>query len=603
MNKVGQRCGIALLIGSLWIYPGMFTAGSAVADTPATAVEAAARPVEESGKLENITLGRVKGKERITFVATRISSFKVEEGTGKSVLLRLENLQMPEILRQPFVDEDMINIKQVVADPKTVNGVPSVYVTVELGKLVPYSARQEGQNVVLDFNAFGLGETAAASQGRKGSSPKSVVYSPESRRKTESLGMAKGSSNGSSRDDSPAASYTGQKISLDFQDADIRAVLRLLAETGGVSIVAGPDVKGAVSVHMKNVPWDQALETILDIQGMAKKEMGNVVSVMTLEKKKRDEEARKAAEKDQLEAEANRRAREQQVMAEKGRLRQISIEAKIVEATDEFVRNLGVTWGGAVNYRIGDYASQTAFGTNTSNAPGQTNPTSFVYPNGIGYTTPKGDPLSMAAVNLPGAIVGSPTLGFVIGGANAVLEAQISALEATSSGKIISTPKVTTMDGVKATIKQGEEIPYTTYEASGGSSYPKVSFKDALLKLEVTPTITPDGRISMLINATNDRGDYSKARELNGNVPIIKNEVDSKVVVEDGTTVVIGGVSKTTDDKGMSGVPWLSRIPVLGWLFKSENVDKTRKQLLIFVTPRVIPDGSDASVASVNDKG
>jgi len=241
---------------------------------------------------------------------------------------------------------------------------------------------------------------------------------------------------------------------------------------------------------------------------------------------------------------------------------------------------------------VGSYPAQIAYGTNTSSI----NATSYSYPNGIGYTG------SQAAVNLPGLVTGTPTLGFVIGGANAVLEAQIAALEATNSGKIISTPKVTTMDGVKATIKQGEEIPYMTYESSGGSSYPKVSFKDALLKLEVTPTITPDGRISMQINATNDRGDYTKVRELNGNVPIIKNEVDSKVVVEDETTVVIGGVSITTDDRIMSGVPWLSRIPVLGWLFKSESVEKTRKQLLIFVTPKIIPDRETASVASAENK-
>ena len=107
----------------------------------------------------------------------------------------------------------------------------------------------------------------------------------------------------------------------------------------------------------------------------------------------------------------------------------------------------------------------------------------------------------------------------------------------------------------------------------------------------------------MQIIATNDRGDYSKVNELNGNVPIVKNEVDSKVVVEDGTTVVIGGVSITTDDRTMSGVPWLSRIPVLGWLFKSESIDKTRKQLLIFVTPKIIPDKETTPVASVNKNG
>jgi len=597
MNKVGQRCGIALLIGALWIFLGMFMAWNAVAETPATeAVDAAVKPESDIGNLENITLVRVKGKERITLIATKISSFKVEEEPGNAVLLKLENLQVPEILLRPFIDEALINVMQVIAERKTVNGKPWVYIAVDLKQPVPYSVRQEGQNVVLDFNVASLGETTeVTSLVKKEVSEKPAIPFPENKKKTEAP-ADQGPKKSPAAEDSSAVKYTGQKISLDFQDADIRAVLRLLAETGGVSIVSGTDVKGSVNIHMRDVPWDQALETILDIHGLAKKEMGNVISVMTLETKKKDEAARKAAEKDQIEAEANRKAREQQIMAEKGRLRQISIEAKIVEANDEFVRNLGVTWGGAYNSR----RFQTTAGTNTSKVDGQTNPVSYAYPSGIGYTTSgTGTVLTQSAVNLPGAIAGTPTLGFIIGGSQLVLEAQIAALESTSAGKIISSPKVTTMDGVKATIKQGSEIPYTTYEASGGSSYPKVSFKDALLKLEVTPTITPDGRISMQINATNDRGDYSKVNSLTGNVPIVKNEVDSKVVVEDATTVVIGGVSITTDDRSMSGVPWLSRIPVLGWLFKSESIDKTRKQLLIFVTPRIIPDKETTPVANV----
>ncbi|SEL95394.1 type IV pilus assembly protein PilQ [Syntrophus gentianae] len=593
MKIIRQLCGIVLWVSVLWIFPGYVAVENAAAETPVTANDVAGKKAADIGNLENITLDRVKGKERVTFIATKISSFKVEEEPGNSVLLKLENLHVPEILLRPFYDDSMINIQQVVAEQKTIKEVPWVYATVNLEKEVPYSVRQEGQNVVLDFNVATLGDTETFSMLKKVAQGKPASPAPENLKKREAaVDQEKGKN--ATKSEPGAVRYSGQKISLDFQDADMRAVLRLLAETGGVSIVAGPDVKGSVSIHMRDVPWDQALETILDIYGMAKKEMGNVISVMTLDKKKKDEEVRKQAEKDQIEAELTRKARETQLMSEKGKLRQISIEAKIVEASDEFVRNLGVTWGGAFNARIGNYSSQTAWGTNTSSTEGQTNPVSYSYPNGIGYSG------SQAAVNLPGALAGTPTLGFVIGGANAVLEAQIAALETTSSGKIISTPKVTTMDGVKATIKQGEEIPYMTYESSGGSSYPKVSFKDALLKLEVTPTITPDGRISMLINATNDRGDYSRASELNGNVPIVKNEVDSKVVVENGTTVVIGGVSKTTDDRAMSGVPWLNKIPVLGWLFKSESIDKTRKQLLIFVTPKIIHDKDTASVANAS---
>jgi len=588
MKMIGQIIGIALLIFTLMVFPGSIALENALAETPAMTADVAGKSLADVGSLENITLDRVKGKERVTFAATKIFAYKVEEEPGNSVVLKLENLHVPEILLRPIYEESMKNIRQVIAEQKTINSVPWVYVTVDLEKPVPYSLRQEGQNVVLDFNVASLGEAELASMGDKRGTPgKGAPLALKNSQKTEGPAERKTWKTAANVDSAPVK-QSAQKISLDFQDADMRAVLRLLAETGGVSIVAGPDVKGAVNIHMRDVPWDQALETILDIHGLAKKEMGNVISVMTLEKKKKDEEIRKTAEKDQLEAEVVRKAREQQLLVEKGKLRQISIEAKIVEASDGFVRDLGVSWGGAVKK---DHY-QMAWGTNTKTGEGQTNPISYSYPNGIGYTG------SQAAVNLPGSLIGTPTLGFVVGNANFVLEAQLSALETTSSGKIISSPKVTTMDGVKATIKQGEEIPYMTYESSGGSSYPKVSFKDALLKLEVTPTITPDGRISMLINATNDRGDYSKASELNGNVPIVKNEVDSKVVVEDGTTVVIGGVSITTDDRSVSGVPWLSKIPVLGWLFKSESVDKTRKQLLIFVTPKIIQDRESASVAN-----
>ncbi len=590
MKQVGRRYGIALLIGFLWMLLGLFTAWNAVAEMHATGAA-------DTGNLENIILNRAKGKERVTFVATRISTFKVEEEAGNTVLLKLENLSAPEILRRPFSDEAMINVLQVVAEQKTVQGKPWVHAAVYLKQPVPYSVRQEGQNVILDFNVASLGEAATPSMEKKTAPEASSGLAPENQKRSKASENRK-AKKAPVADESSTARYTGQKISLDFQDADIRAVLRLLAETGGVSIVAGPDVKGSVNVHMRDVPWDQALETILDIHGLAKKEMGNVISVMSLEKKKKDEEVRKAAEKDQIEAEANRKKREQDLLAEKGRLRQISIEAKIVEASEEFIKNLGVTWGGAVSARMGSYPFQAAYGTNTRTTEGQTNPVSYPYPAGIGYTTSgTGAVLSQAAVNMPGSIIGTPTLGVVIGGSKAVLDVQIAALESTSSGKIISTPKVTTMDGVTAKIKQGEEIPYTTYDDKG---YPRVNFKEAVLKLEVTPSITPDGRISMQINATNDRGDYAKAGILGDNVPIIKNEVDSKVVVEDGTTIVIGGVSKTTDDTSTSGVPWLSRIPVLGWLFKSENTDRTRKQLLIFVTPKIIPDVEPGAAAGIS---
>jgi len=198
-------------------------------------------------------------------------------------------------------------------------------------------------------------------------------------------------------------------------------------------------------------------------------------------------------------------------------------------------------------------------------------------------TNADGTSLAMAAVNFPAAVVG-PSIGLVFGGATGFLETQLAALETNGTGKLISSPKVVTMEGIKAVIKQGAEVPYTT--PASGTSPATVSFKEALLMLEVTPKITDEGKISMEIKASNNSPDY--ANEVQGNPPIKKSEIESKVVISDGDTIVIGGVMVTDEEKSVSGWPWLQQIPVLGWLFKTENVTKTKKQLLIFVTPRIL---------------
>jgi type IV pilus assembly protein PilQ len=148
------------------------------------------------------------------------------------------------------------------------------------------------------------------------------------------------------------------------------------------------------------------------------------------------------------------------------------------------------------------------------------------------------------------------------------------------------------MDGVKATIKQGDEVPYVT--PGTGNTPPTVSFKEALLRLDVKPKITEEGKISMEIKATNDVPNYALAATLLGNPPIRKNEIESTVVINDGDTIVIGGITRSEDDLAVSGLPWLQKIPVLGWLFKTENVTKNKRQLLIFVTPKILKSGNFA---------
>jgi type IV pilus assembly protein PilQ len=363
-----------------------------------------------------------------------------------------------------------------------------------------------------------------------------------------------------------------------------------MAEYGNMSIVSGDDVKGNVTLTMRNVPWEQALDTILDVNGLAKKKMGNVISIMTLDKKKKDESDKAKAEEDQRRAEDQRKDRELKLMVEKGLLKQILIEAKIVEATENFTRNLGVQWGIGTNQGVS--GGRYGLGISAGSSNSISRQYSQTYPSQIPWYTTDGTQLAMGAVNFPSLATTavSPALGVVFGGANAFLEVQLAALEETSTGKIISAPKIVTMEGVKATIKQGSEIPYVT--PASGTSPATISFKEALLKLEVTPKITDEGKISMEIKANNDQPDYVNMIVGTTNPPIKKSEIDSKVVVQNGDTVVIGGIVKTNDNKTVSGLPWLQKIPVLGWLFKTENIDKEKTQLLIFITPKIL-QGTD----------
>jgi type IV pilus assembly protein PilQ len=519
--------------------------------------------VASTGYLENIILEKLPGKERISLVVSVQPSVNVESQTDGSLLVKLENMFVPENLRHTYSQKELNNISHVTPMQKSVEGKQWIYLTIDQKEAVPYAVKQEDKSIYIDFNVSVLPEKKTAAVPAASNDK----ISPVTTNKNEAI-----------------KKYTDKLISLDFQDADIKSVLRLMAEYGNVSIVSGDDVKGNITLTMKNVPWEQALDTILEINGLSKRRKGDIISIMTLEKKKKDEGDRVKAEDDQRKAEDQRKERQQKDNVDKGLLRQILIEAKIVEASEDFVRNLGIQWGFGSNQQVqgGDYALGIAGGSNTlSTRTYQQN-----YPTQItsGFT----NPLQMAAVNFPASVLttASPTLGVVFGGAAAFLEAQLAALETTTTGKVISAPKVVTMEGIKATMKQGDDVPYVT--PGSGNSPPTVAFKEALLKLEVTPKITDDGKISMAIKASNDVPDYALAATLQGNPPIHKNEVDSSIVVKDGDTVVIGGVLKKQDDNTETGIPWLSKIPILGWLFKSENIHKQKRQILIFITPKIL---------------
>ncbi|MEK6689784.1 MAG: type IV pilus secretin PilQ, partial [Nitrospirota bacterium] len=414
--------------------------------------------------------------------------------------------------------------------------------------------------------------------------------------------------------------YTGKKVSFDFRDIDIISLLYLFESVSGMNFIVSPEVKGKVTVKMREVPWDQALNIILKTHHLGKVVEDNIIRVVPIPVlvKERGEIAKAKEEETKAEdllsriislgyskpgpmKEAIDKAK---VLSSRGNVSvdertntlilkdipknlaeaealikvldkptpQVSIEAKIVEASTNFTRELGIQWG---------------FKNVQSAAYG--NPLPYTFPHSMtvgGSTLTGGTGMSgnSWAVNLPAAVQegSGGALGIALGNItnSFTLDLQISALESTGQAKILSNPKIVTLDNEKAMIKQGRKIPYATTSAEGT----KTEFVDAVLSLTVTPTITPGGAISMKIEITKDeKGDDTSAG------PIIeKKEANTNVLVRDGETIVIGGILTTTKRDSTSGLPLLHKIPILGWLFKKEKDSEDTTELLIFITPRIV---------------
>ncbi|MDA8124172.1 MAG: secretin and TonB N-terminal domain-containing protein [Deltaproteobacteria bacterium] len=516
---------------------------------------------EVAGYLENVSFEKLPGKERVILAVSKQSGVTIENLPGGAIAVRLENLFVPEELRRPLSDQGLTNVVRVTPAQKAAGGRSWGLATIELKQKVPYSVRQEGMNVLIDFNISSLALAPAVDKPQ----PTALPAAPRPAATTPAVAKANGGEK---------STYTGSRIFLDVQDADIKAVLRLLAEQGKVSIVSGDDVKGPVTLHMKDVPWDQALDTLLNLKGLAMRREGSIITVVTLDRKKKDEADRVGAEEAQRKAEDERKTRQQKENVEQGNLKKIAIEAKIVEVTTNFSRDLGINWAAGYQGNVGGVDYGLGFGN-----------------SGTGTVTPIGSGIgltgSSVAVNFPAAATATPALGLVLGTSKLILDAKLSALEASGDGKVISSPKVTTLENEKATIWQGKRIPVVTPATT--TSPATVRYEDADLRLIVTPKITYDqDRISMEIDATNK--DVDSSLSVLGNPAINTSGVTSKIVVRDGDTIVVGGVYKTIETFNMTGVPLLSKIPVLGWLFKYETKSLDTREILIFITPRIIKD-------------
>jgi len=585
MNRERLVALIPLIIGFL-IIGGCAVGNQAATDTP---LAESAKPVAaepgglNGGSLEGLAFEKIGDKERVTFFVTQAAGFDVNRESDKSIVVKLKGADVPVNLRAKQGEGLLENIHYVLPELRMINGEKWAFLRVHLGSMVPYRIREDLGGYIIDFDVSSLpvhvtSSVPAVKENKAKAATAMKTFEMVSREKVSEMKAITPADDTIVSAEKPR--YRGKTITLDLQEANIGSVLRLLTEVSGINIVAGPDVKGTVTLYMKDVPWDQALDTILDINGLAKKEMGSIISILTLEKKQQDEASRQAAEEAQIKAETIRKSRELELNTELGRLRQISIEAKIVEVNTTFARELGVVWGGGFR---GSWNNKD-FGMMVGNSGSGAGRTVTSIPGGVGLTS------SSAAVNFPSSsIVSTPAIGMIMGAGNFILDASLQALENKGDGKIISSPKVTTLDGVEAKIGQGEEIPYVTTDKEGNRS---VEMKDAKLELIVTPTITPEGKISLKVEASNKYADWNKTNVTNENPPLVASNVNSKVVVDDGSTIVIGGIYKMEFSESMAGVPLLSQIPILGWLFKYKTVSKEKRELLIFVTPRIVRESA-----------
>ncbi|MFW2076271.1 type IV pilus secretin PilQ [Acinetobacter sp. ULE_I010] len=444
-------------------------------------------------------------------------------------------------------------------------------------------------------------------------------------------------------------SYTGKKISLDFQDIEVRRVLQLLADFTGINMVAADTVQGNITLRLKDVPWDQALDIILKTKNLDKRRNGSVIWIAPVTEliKSEEDEAKALAQSVKLSPLQTEyvqlnyaKATDIEKLIVQGKnsntssggsasggvdtlgdsvgsllsprgtistdprtntliindtsqkidqirkmidlldvsVKQVMVEARIVRATTDFTKEMGVKWGilsqgvtrnndllvGGSDQTLWDLRDPDDDGKYTINRPDNLNVD-------LGVTTAGASKIAFGLISL----------------SDFMLDLELSALQADGYGEVISTPKVLTADKQKAKVSSGQQIPYQTTSTAGGASTATTEFKDALLSLDVTPSITPDGKVQMQLNITSDsRGGVAP----NGEVILNKNEINTNVLVDNGETVVLGGIFEQETSNTQTKVPFFGDIPYLGRLFRKDAKTENKRELLIFVTPRIVND-------------
>ena len=447
-----------------------------------------------------------------------------------------------------------------------------------------------------------------------------------------------------------AQTYTGNKISLDFQDIEVRRVLQLLADFTGINMVAADTVQGNITLRLKDVPWDQALDIILKTKSLDKRRNGNVIWIAPVSEliKAEEEQAKALAQSIKLaplqteyiqlsyskaedieklitqgknantrggsSAGGNNNSGEDSLgeglLSSRGTVsidprtntliindtsqkidqirkmidlldvsvKQVMIEARIVRASTDFTKEMGVKWG-ILSQGINSNNDLLVGGSDTTLWDLKT-------PDDDGkYTIERPQNLN---VNLGAVTPGASRIAFgLISLSDFMLDLELSAVQADGYGEVISTPKVLTADKQSAKIESGTQIPYASSTGGGANAVPKTEFINATLSLDVTPSITPDGKVMMKLNIAKDA---PGAPTPTGQLTINKNSIDTNVLVDNGETVVLGGIFEQENLNQQTKVPFLGDLPFLGKLFRRDSKTENKRELLIFVTPRIVND-------------
>ena len=618
------------------------------------------------GNLKSVNVVQAQGRSRVVLNLKQATAYRAEI-QGKSLLVMLESVPAqqgaaPAVQKTVFAESynpDILPIKDVDfrrgADGagRIIVGLASNQVGVDL--------RQQGKGLTIDFLRSSLPEGLrrrldVADFG----TPVQLITSTEQgervRMVIEPIGEWEHSAYQSDNQFvievrqkkvdlsklTQGPGYSGEKLSLNFQNIEVRSLLQVIADFTNFNIVTSDTVTGALTLRLKDVPWDQALQIIMDAKGLGMRKTGSVLWIAPKDeiddRTKKDYEAALAIQKleplrtqafqlnyakadaivDQLTKSSSGGAAggsSTRFLSERGSaiseprtnqifvsdtqskleevrellarldvaVRQVMIEARIVEASDTFGRSLGVRLGGtdlrANRGGDGGYAlggnNRVGFGTSYGNA---------VATSGAGGTVNNlGQFINLPAQALGGYDPSSFAISIFNTAANRFLNLEISALEADGKGKVVSSPRVVTADQTKALIEQGTEYPYPVTAPNGATT---IAFKKAVLKLEVIPQITPEGNIILDLDGNKDR----RGEGTTQGVAINTKHIKTQVLVENGGTVVIGGIFELEEKTDETKTPFLGDVPVLGNLFKTRTKDMRKTEMLVFITPKVITD-------------